>query len=99
MNELIKKIQTWAFTRGLHKASPDKQLNKLIEEVGELASGLNKNRTNVIKDSVGDVVVVLVILCLQLGLDLEECLTLAYDEIKDRKGATVNGLFVKQEDL
>ena len=50
-------------------------------------------------DSVGDVYVVLVILCMQLGLDINDCIKAAYEEIKDRKGKLVNGLFVKEEDL
>lgn len=99
MDELIKQVQSWAFKRGLHKADPSKQLNKLIEEVGELASGLNKNKTDVVIDGIGDVIVVLTILCMQMGLDLETCLSMAYDQIKHRNGVMVNGLFVKEEDL
>ena len=30
------------------------------------------------------------------GLDLVECLNVAYNEIKDRKGKTENGTFIKQ---
>ena len=32
-------------------------------------------------------------------LTVEECLRAAYEEIKDRKGKMVNGVFVKQEDI
>lgn len=32
-------------------------------------------------------------------LTLEDCVQAAYDEIKDRKGKLVNGVFVKEEDL
>ena len=72
---------------------------KIMEEIGELANGINKGRKEQIIDSVGDVYVVLVILCMQLGLDIKDCIKAAYDEIKDRKGKMVNGLFVKEEDL
>lgn len=34
-----------------------------------------------------------------LGYDFEECLELAYQEIKDRKGRWIDGSFVKEEDL
>ena len=34
-------------------------------------------------------------LCLSLNLDLTECANLAWNEIKDRKGKTVNGTFIK----
>ena len=32
-----------------------------------------------------------------VGLDSVDCLADAYDEIKDRKGKMVNGLFVKEK--
>lgn len=96
ITELIKK---WAIDRGLQSASPEAQMVKLLEEAGELASGINKNKLDLIIDSIGDTYVVLVILCMQLGLDINDCIKAAYEEIKDRKGKMVNGLFVKEEDL
>ena len=51
------------------------------------------------KLEMGDIFVTLIILCNQLGIDCVECLQLAYDKISKRKGKTVNGLFVKEEDL
>ncbi|HAP4500826.1 TPA: hypothetical protein IUW31_003042 [Enterococcus faecalis] len=41
----------------------------------------------------------LVILAIQNDMDLYECLNQAYNEIKDRKGKNVNGVFVKESDL
>jgi hypothetical protein len=35
------------------------------------------------------------IICNQLNLNLEECANIAWNEIKDRKGKTVNGTFIK----
>ncbi|GIO22447.1 hypothetical protein [Oceanobacillus sp. J11TS1] len=35
----------------------------------------------------------------ELTTKIEDCVNMAYDEIKDRKGKTVNGMFVKEEDL
>ena len=96
ITELIKK---WAIDRCLQSASPEAQMVKLLEEAGELASGINKNKLDLIIDSIGDTYVVLVILCMQLGLDINDCIKAAYEEIKDRKGKMVNGLFVKKEDL
>nr|DAL26915.1 MAG TPA_asm: NTP-PPase-like protein [Caudoviricetes sp.] len=51
------------------------------------------------KDEMGDIFVTLIILCEQIGIDPEECLSMAYDKIKDRKGKTLHGTFVKEEDL
>ena len=47
----------------------------------------------------GDIFVTLIILCEQIGIDPEECLSMAYEKIKDRSGRTINGTFVKDEDL
>lgn len=51
------------------------------------------------KFEMGDIFVTLIILCDQLNLDPVECLYKAYEKIKDRKGKTINGTFVKEEDL
>ena len=96
ITELIKK---WATDRNVINGDPKSQMVKLLEEAGELAEGINKNKKDLIVDSIGDVYVVLVILCMQLGLDINDCIKAAYEEIKDRKGKLVNGLFVKEEDL
>ena len=47
----------------------------------------------------GDIFVTLIILCEQIGIDPVECLSMAYDKIKNRKGKTLHGTFVKEEDL
>mgnify|MGYP001252645543 CR=1 FL=1 len=99
MLKLIDKIKMWFVDRGLQNASPTKQMLKLFEEVGELASAMARDQIDKIKDAIGDIVVVLIGLTLQLGIDFEECVELAYDEIKDRKGKLINGVFVKEEDL
>ena len=96
ITELIKK---WAIDRNVVSGDPKAQMVKLLEEAGELAEGINKNKQDLIIDIIGDVYVVLVILCMQLGLDINDCIKAAYEEIKDRKGKLVNGLFVKEEDL
>lgn len=51
------------------------------------------------KTEMGDIFVTLIILCKQLGIDPQRCLELAYEKIKDRKGKTIDGTFVKEEDL
>ena len=100
MRELTDKIQQWAAARNLHNADPHQQILKLGEEFGELCQALAKNRKPAaVKDAIGDMYVVLTILALQLDLDIEDCITAAYDEIQDRKGQMVNGVFVKEEDL
>ena len=99
MNDLTNLIRAWAVDRGLDQADPTKQMLKLIEEVGELASAMNKSNREGIVDGIGDAFVVLVILSLQLDLDIAKCVQMAYNEIKDRKGKMINGVFVKESDF
>jgi|SRR5699024_4933095 len=99
MNLLTKNIESWAKERNLDTADPTKQMLKLMEEVGELAEGMAKGNLDQVIDSVGDVYVVMTILSMQLGLDIDRCIAMAYDEIKDRKGKMVDGVFVKESDL
>ena len=99
ITELTARIEEWARERALDTANPDKQMLKLGEEFGELCQGLAKNRPEQVKDSIGDMYVVLTILSLQLGLDIEDCVTHSYGEIKDRKGKMIDGVFIKEADL
>nr|WP_245835715.1 MazG-like family protein [Virgibacillus ndiopensis] len=99
MNKLTENIQAWAIEKELDEAQPEKQMLKLMEEVGELAQGLAKANRDQVIDSVGDVYVVLTILSMRLDLDLQACIAAAYGEISDRKGEMVNGSFVKESDL
>lgn len=161
-------VKQWAVDRNLIEGSkPEAQCIKLIEEYGELARGIAKKDEALIKDSIGDTLVVCIILAVQLGSDsfsidkvtferldlnmigvreklvmrgstelgaisyfinvtnrdtdrcigniyalcdtlaeiaylykwsLADCLVAAYNEIKDRKGKCVDGIFIKEGD-
>ena len=142
LQELQVLILQWAKEKDLLKfENAPKQRLKLLEEVGETAAAILKNKTDDIKDGIGDIFVVLVILaeqlseeiiyntnrfakdddkdfvflfdnilnpkriyyslaylkdiCRKLNLDLTECANLAWNEIKDRKGQTIDGNFIK----
>ncbi|MBN6886225.1 NTP pyrophosphatase (non-canonical NTP hydrolase) [Cytobacillus horneckiae] len=99
IDDLTFKIEKWARDKNLQQADPSKQTLKLGEEFGELCEGLAKGRKDQVKDSIGDMYVVLTILAMQLNLNIEDCISAAYEEIKDRKGKMVNGVFVKEADL
>ena len=164
LKQLIKNIENWAEARNLIEGStPEKQFIKLLEEYGELCSGVSKNKIDVVKDSIGDCFVFMVILAAQrkknemlsvddniedfpgfdddiensllsslrglhrlhcelssqeyikhlfdflfigllevadyFDLDIHDCVQAAWDEIKDRKGRMINGVFVKEGDL
>lgn len=99
MNELINQVEQWSVNKGLDKADSTKQFLKVVEETGEVAAALARGDKLALIDGIGDVVVTLIILGQQNGLELQDCLQYAYDEIKGRTGAMVNGVFVKSEDL
>ena len=157
---LQQKVQQWFIDRNLQEANPVQQFHKLLEEMGELSAAITRQKSDDIKDAIGDIQVVLTGLKLQLanknsislseqdeeiitllhnvynlGLMLviaktlphkidvitseidsliennleriaqqnnttnKECLAMAYEEIKDRKGKLINGVFVKEADL
>lgn len=90
-------IRQWAQDRNLIKGSnPERQMIKLIEEVEELAESISNNNRGEFIDAIGDCIVVLTIMAAQSGLDVEDCIDAAYDEIKDRRGRMVDGVFVKE---
>lgn len=169
MTEYFQRlVKQWAADRNLIEGSkPEKQCVKLIEKYGELARGIAKKDEALIKDSIGDTLVVCIILAAQLGSDsfsidklvferttsdvpdvsekivmrgatelgaisyfinvtnrdiercigniyalcdtlaeiaylykwtLADCLEAAYNEIKDRKGRVVDGIFIREGD-
>lgn len=89
-------IRQWAEDRNLIAgATPAAQFEKFLEEAGELGRALIERDTLKIADGIGDCVVVLTILASQNGMIIEDCITAAYEEIKDRKGKMIDGKFVK----
>ena len=96
MTILAKKVKNWGREKGINDANA--QFAKMIEECGELAHELTRGNYNskLTEDAIGDIRVCLIILADILGYDDEDCLELAWREIKDRKGKTVNGNFVKE---
>lgn len=99
VEQLIKQVEQWSIDKDLHKADPNRQALKVWEESGEIGAALSRGNLEALKDGIGDTVVTLIILAQQHGWSLQECLQFAYDEIKDRKGETRNGTFVKESDL
>lgn len=102
--DLIAKINKWADERNLKQADPKIQWMRVTEEVGEIRDVLLKptkftDPQMALKDAIGDTLVTIIVLAHQLDLDVTECLNIAYEEIKNRKGKMINGTFVKEDDL
>lgn len=90
-------IAQWHRDRNLIEGSTDKdQYLKLIQEAGELSDSLCKEKD--IRDDIGDMMVVLINIMVRNNLTMKECLAVAYNDIKDRKGKMIDGIFVKEGD-
>lgn len=165
--EFYKNVLMWAEKRNIIEGStPEHQTIKLGEELGELCAGVARGDLALIKDSVGDCMVVVTILRAMVGatdtledepsnaqlpfgdtikqsatlivmrrmgevaqciflnanelvtlatlrafyqelealcgaynIDITECYEMAWNDIKDRKGLIVDGVFMKQADI
>lgn len=94
----IESVSEWHHARNLVDGATDQaQFVKLIEEAGELAGNIARGRD--LRDDIGDMLVVLINIMERNGLTMQECLAVAWDDIKDRKGRLVDGVFVKEADL
>lgn len=81
------------------------QARKLLEEAGEVLeaaaiidmSGENRQLVHELADGIGDVLVVLAIICAGQAIPMDFAMHKAWEDIKDRKGRMVNGVFVKDK--
>ncbi len=98
--ELEALVESWSEDRGiLDKATPMAQALKTLEETTELCVAVNNEDRIEIIDSIGDILVTLIIQCQLQDLKMEQCLESAYKVIAKRKGKMINGQFVKEESL
>jgi len=87
-------IDQWFWDRGItQNGNAMAQAIKTLEETTELLDAINKDDEYEIMDAIGDIYVT----CLTRGIFMDDCITQAYNEIKDRKGhLTPDGMFVKE---
>jgi len=95
---LVTDVADWHRARNLIDGSTDeKQFVKFVEELGELAGNLARGKD--IEDDIGDMLVVLINIAERNNTTLFECLGVAWEDIKDRKGMMVDGIFIKESDI
>lgn len=95
-DELEQKVIQWGEARNLYQGSnPLQQFRKLLEEQGELLEAIATDNYPEVEDAIGDMMVVLTSIARFYSMSLRICYQQAYDQIKDRRGKMVNGLFVK----
>lgn len=96
LEDYEKNIVGWHHDRNLIEGATDKdQLCKLVQEVGELSDNICKGRS--VADDIGDCIVVLINIAERNNLTLRDCMSVAWNDIKDRKGKMVDGIFIKEE--
>lgn len=93
-------IIAWGVARNLigptGEATRVGQQAKTEEEVQELQDAIAADDIAAARDAIGDVYVTLVMQAQMWGLTMQECIEAAWQEIKDRKGRMINGVFVKE---
>lgn len=101
-DDIQVRILDWAKERnffGEGGSDAKSQMVKLAEEFGELAAGIARGDEQKIIDSLGDMQVVMTLIASYQKTTLLECLHVAWEEIRDRKGQMRDGVFVKEEDM
>tara|TARA_R100001377_G_scaffold33869_1_gene18591 strand:+ start:246 stop:551 length:306 start_codon:yes stop_codon:yes gene_type:complete len=98
-DDLINAVNLWSMSRGIvNNSTPLAQFAKLVSEIGELGDNIAKQRD--VTDDIGDCLVVLNTIAIMFDTTLEDCLNVAYNDIKDRKGhMNSEGIFIKEGDV
>lgn len=101
LDDLFSAIKAWGREHGV--TDPAMQYAKINEEVGELAHELTRGRCSAYSvpsreaiDAIGDILVTVIIFANIVGIDPHGALNTAYSVIKDRKGHSENGVFIKE---
>lgn len=96
--QLEALVEDWAEDKGIIKnGTPTAQALKTLEECNELIDAIDKEHKGETVDALGDVFVTLIIQAKMQGVDLLDCLQIAYDVISKRTGKMENGMFVKDK--
>lgn len=106
-DQLEDAVVQWHESKDLISGSTDViQVSKLIEEVDELKLDIFRNifpdpyiGPVDLRDELGDCLVVLINIAHRNNFSLYEALEYSFAKIKNRKGKTIEGKFVKEADL
>ena len=84
--ELVKKVQEWGEKKGfVEYKNRFQQLAKLDEETGEMIEGVEQKIPELVEDAVGDIQVVLILLCDMFDIDYIEMFEGCYSKYKIHK--------------
>ena len=96
---MFNKIREWDRIRTLRNAEPQMAYQRFMQEALEIHMALVKGNDIDFVDAVGDAVIALSNLATSKGLDIEDCIKVAFEEIDRRKGITMGGQFIRYAKL
>lgn len=100
MEKLIENIEKWFEDRCLLKTENiEAQYKKLKSEVDELGEAILNGNEEEYQDAIGDIFVVLVGLSKIKNYPIKGCIVDSFNIINKRQGITVDGTYIKREDL
>lgn len=85
--------------RAAHAGLIDDPMIVLGSSLGEIAVGIVKGSVSSIEEGCIGVVKGLKMLCDAAAIDINDCMSEAWEAIKDRRGVMQGGIFVKEADL
>lgn len=99
---LFEEVAAWGREKNINDEVM--QYAKINEEVGELAHEITRGNctkdnppSQEAVDAIGDILVTVIIFANIVGIDPRDALEEAYNTIKDRKGHTEHGSFIKDD--
>jgi len=94
LDDTVNGINDWCYRNDLNK--PDGHFMKLVEELGEIAECLNKNKLDKIGHEIADVFILTAALAFSLGIDLALVASEKFAIVDARPGVVnTRGQFVK----
>jgi len=106
MNNTIGNVTQWGYDKGILRKNLKRrdlddaraaQFRKTLEEVEELGAALLYSDREEVCDSIGDIIVTLIMQAELWDTSIQDCLDGAYQVIRKRTGKMVDGQFVKDE--
>lgn len=98
-NDRFERVARWGRSQGIGYGS---DVSGILAEVDAVSHGLVAAVALFddvpAREMLGKLATLIAILALQLDTDLGACMDAAWEEIKDRKGRMVDGVFVKEGD-
>lgn len=71
-NKLIENVIEWAVDREIERESPLSQMQKILEEYGELNEAIHSSKQKELEDAIGDIMVALTVFTVQMDFNKKD---------------------------